>query len=155
MNSFENFIVHAVRLENETMVGTTLTPPLLFRSDGFNATYAVDVQLVGHTFILKNVPISNAAGAVFYADVGSAVQLRRIPLTGKYEVMGFAKHKPGYIHRYAVDLGTGIIGGAENVGPNSRYLAVGELKDFGGGFGYCPIGAFVVYIGLTFVRLGP
>ena len=110
-------------LAREALVGTTMSRPILAKADGSGDTYCVDVRLVGHTEdILKNVPIASDAGIVHYAEPGAAVQLWRIPLTGNFEVVGLSKQKPDFYHRYAVDLGTGEVGPAENSSPSTRRL---------------------------------
>jgi hypothetical protein len=151
----DDVLYNFVDRENKSVVGVTTSYPALLKSDGLNLTYTVNVMI---TFVasqeeMKNVPIAEAAGAVFYADVGSAVQLTKIPLTGKYEVTGFSKFKPGFLRRYAVDCGTGLIGAVVVSTLSTRMLSLGELKSYGGGFGSCPLSAFGLFRGTTLVEL--
>jgi hypothetical protein len=137
------------------IVGKILTRPQLVRADGGRAYYAADVQIAGTTEPCRLVPIAaSAGGQVQYAEVGYAVTLRRVPETGGLEISGFSAIRPGSYKRVSVDLSTGAVGALTDVGLTSRPLTLGELADYGGGFGTCPLGAVAIFQGGTFLRLG-
>lgn len=135
-----------------------VTAPVVIQGDGQGgSTYACDVRIAGQQDVIKNVPISSAAGAVQYAAIGSwggsAVRVARSPITGKMEIVGFSKRKPGFFHRYSVALDTGVTGAVENVTITSRRLTFGELADYAGGFGSCPLGAYAIFRGSTLLEV--
>lgn len=155
--------------------GQVMTPPQQLITDGRNSTYACNVNIgvvdmAGfdqnnyltevYSFenqnvlanILYNVPIANGANDLIYADVGSAVRLRKSP-SGSFEIVGFSKQMPGKNVRMAVDLEAMSFGVIEDLTYTSRRLTLGELKDYGGGFGYIPLGATALFLGSTFIRV--
>lgn len=134
-----------------------LTRPSLIKTDGTNLTYACTVRVNGLDDLLRNVPIALAASDLEYADVGSAVTLRRDPDTGKFEVIGFSKKKPGRRVRIPVNIQTTVLGSIQDLTISSRLLTFGEIGEaaFGNGFGQTPFGAIGIFRGdaLTEVTL--
>lgn len=144
--------------------GTVLTRPTLLISDGTNLTYGCDVDIGQkmrdptnpRRFIvkpLKNVPISAGAREVIYAEVGAAVTLKR-NVSGKFEITGFSKRRPGTYHVVEVAIvDPGIttpsytIGTTTSIGVSARPLTYIELSTIGGGYGTAPYGATGVFDG--------
>jgi hypothetical protein len=148
----------------------TLTRPILNISDGDNKTYSCDVD-IGDGKILYNVPIANGSGDVMYAEVGSAVRVRR-SASGWYEITGFSKRMPGTNIRVPVTIpkfdfnpmvrynspqppaatGGTVIGTPVQIGPTSRPLTYEELATFGG-YGTAPYGAVAIYMDGVFQEI--
>lgn len=147
-----------VRDSVETLDGEVVSRPALLRTDGAVLTYAADVRISGEgetEDVLRAVPIAVGVRDVVYAEVGAAVTLRRHGGTGRLEIVGFAKRKPGRHVRIAVDLEAGTAAPAVDVALTVRLLTLGELGDltYGGGFGTIPLGAYAVFRGGTFLEL--
>lgn len=171
-----------IKSNAKTLYGTVLTRPALLVSDGINLTYCCDVQIGANDVtgrinqikyllgvpgashynplndplttsnILRNVPIARANYDLIYADIGNAVILTR-SASGQWEVTGFAQERPGTVTLVPVDLGTLTIGPIEDLSVTSRMLMLGELKDYGGGFGVIPLGAIAVFVGGVFKEI--
>lgn len=164
----------AIRDGIQTLEGEVLTRPALLKTDRVSLTYACDVRIStdnpqGEHWsegadpvldpryserVLRTVPIASANKDLIYADVGAAVTLAR-SATGRFEVVGFAKRKPGKRTRVAVDLSALTAGAPEDVGIISRPLTLGELADpaFGAGFGTVPFGAYAIFRGATLIAV--
>lgn len=146
----------------------TLTRPVISLSDGNNAVYCVDLD-IGQPNPLRTVPIASSSRDAFYADVGSAVRVRRSP-SGWFEVSGLSKRMPGTLievpvaiprfsftpmKRYQASLppastGGVVVGTPANIGITSRALRYDELATMGG-YGVVPYGAIAFYSGGVFI----
>jgi hypothetical protein len=131
--------------------GKILTRPALVVTDGDGVTYACDVD-IGKTDPLRNVPIAANNNALTYAEAGCAVTLRKT-VSGQYTITGFAKEMPGTYIRIPVTIATGAFGPTENLSITSRPLTLGELQDYGGGFGIIPFGAVATFQGGVLIRI--
>lgn len=131
--------------------GKALTPPALVATDGYNLTYAVDVD-IGQGRILRNVPIAKGNQDVFYADAGNAVRLRR-GNAGRWEVVGFTKEAPGSYKRVPVNLSALTVGPIEDLSLLSRMLTFGELSTLGPGWGYTVWGARGIFRGGSLIEI--
>lgn len=96
--------------------------------------------------VLYAVPIASANHDLIYAEPGSAVKLAR-NASGRMEIVGFSKRKPGTRKRVAVNLLTLAIVAEGDESLTSRRLTFGELATLGGGFGVAPFGAYGVWSG--------
>jgi hypothetical protein len=151
----------AIRDGVRQLEGEIISRPGLFKTDGVNLTYAADVRIAEDLpegppdpfleasysdRVLRNVPIAGANRDLVYAEAGAAVTLARAG-TGRFEITGFAKRKPGRRIRVAVNLETYVPGEPEDVGLSARPLTYGELGDpaCGGGYGSIPYGAYGVF----------
>lgn len=149
--------------------GKVLTRPALLVTDGIAVIYAVDVDVgINDTTgydqtldltnanilgsVLHNVPIARGNDALRYADVGAAVRLRR-STSGRYEVVGFSLQMPGTNIRVPVNLDDLSFGQIEDRTLTSRAFTLGELADYGGGFGLIPFGAIGIFRGTTLIRI--
>lgn len=176
-----------IRDSIQQLDGEVSSRPALFKTDGVNLTYAVDVRIPsedptgsswhwelagdnttwvcvlgppgdgptpGQDQILYNVPIAVGVRDVVYAEIGAAVTLRRNG-TGRFEVIGFSKRKPGSHIRIAVNLDTGSAAPAQDVALRTRLLTLGELGStaFGGGFGTLALGSYGVFRGTTLITV--
>jgi len=148
--------------------GKVLTRPTLSVTDGLSTTYACDVD-VGITnqqgndqsanllnvgtlgSVLHNVPIARGNMDVVYADVGSAVRLRR-SASGRYEIIGFSKQMPGTYVRVPVDLEDFTFGAIEDLSISSIPVAYGDLVNIGG-YGTAAYGSVAIYKGTTLIRV--
>ena len=154
-----NLLMSLVRAEVEAGVRTVeaeiLTRPSLIKTDGDELTYACTVKITGHDNFLENVPIAVAASALEYSDVGAAVTLRKDTETGKFEIVGFSKKKPGRRVLIAVDVEAQTLGLVQDVSVTSRLLTLGELGDtlYGGGWGQTPLGATAIFRGETLIEV--
>lgn len=158
------YLTYLVRTEIDQSVteidGAILTRPTLLVTDGLSLTYGVDVDVglktidpnTGDEVVtpLRNVPIAVNSKDVIYADAGSAVRLRR-SASGRWEVIGFSKRRPGTYTRVAVTIpepGFGplpyVVGAPTEVGLVARPLTYGELATYGG-YGVVPYGALGVF----------
>jgi len=146
-------IEDSIALMKGEMEGKALTRPALYYGDGIGTTYAIDVVIFGNLY-LKNVPIAVAAKEVHYADVNSAVTLRRNEAIGKLEVVGFAKSVPGTFRRFSVDTTTYANGTLIDYGYVTRAFTYYELQLYGGGYGIIPYGSYGVFQGTTLIRIG-
>lgn len=166
------YLTYLVRAEIGQSVreidGAILTRPLLLVTDGLALTYGVDVDVglkdidtnTGDEVVtpLRNVPIASNSRDLIYADAGTAVRLRRSE-TGRWEVIGLSKRRPGSYTRVPVtipqpgfgplpyDLGTSV-----EVGLVARPLAYEELASFGG-YGVVPYGATGIFRDGTLIEL--
>lgn len=149
------FVSTLIRDTTPTLEAEVTSNPMLIKSDGKNVTYACNVRLIDYGDTeLKAVPIATANESIAYAiGVGCAVSLSRSPATGKMEITGFCKRKPGRFRTKAVDLSTGVADPTVDLTLTVRPLTFGELKDYGGGFGFCPFGACAVFKGGIFVEV--
>lgn len=164
------------------LTGRTLTTPALIYTDGINVTYGVDVDIGREAIIddngtvgnlpLYNVPISNGNRSLVYAQIGSAVTLQKTSMG--WEVVGFAKTYTGSFSITGIELPlyclrvptenlpgdpilhTPVIGETRQIGIEARKLTLGELADYGGGFGVICFGASATFIGgdLTAITCG-
>lgn len=171
-----------IRDSVRTLEGEVMTRPMLHKTDGVNLTYACDVRVStddprGEPWkkdvdpvlgerdfgrVLHSVPIAVGNRDLIYAEVGSAVTLARSS-SGRFEVIGFSKRKPGTRKRVAVNLtpydpasgsgGSYPIGTPADVGMSSRLLTFGELATLGGGYGVAPYGAYGIFIGGNLVEV--
>lgn len=140
--------------------GATLTRPTLLVTDGLALTYGVDVDVglkdidtnTGDEVVtpLRNVPIAVGNKDLIYADAGSAVRLRR-SASGRWEVIGFSKRRPGTYIRIPVTIPSPgfepvpyTLGTVANVGLVARSLAYEELAVYGG-YGVVPYGATGIF----------
>lgn len=170
MSILTNLIDARIDGAKPVILGKTISRPTLAVTDGTNETWCVDVDIGQKVIepgtldevvaILRNVPLASNNRSLVYADVGSAVELRRAT-TGRLEVTGFAKSMPGHYNRYALTVSppaNGIpfitIGPAEPIGLTIRKLTLIELSTVGPGFGICPLGAYGVWRGdeLLYIR---
>lgn len=145
-----------VRDSVESLDGEVTSRPALLRTDGAVLTYAADVRISGEgetEQVLRAVPIAVGVRDVVYAEVGAAVTLRRHGGTGRLEIVGFAKRKPGRHVRIAVNLDAGTAGAPTDVGLSVRLLAYDELATLGGGYGVVAYGTYGVFRGGTLVEL--
>lgn len=131
--------------------GKVLTRPSLLVTDGTNLIYAVDVD-IGLGAPVKNVPIARGNRDLMYADVGNAARLRRTA-SGQYEVVGFSKELPGSYTSICVHLNSAALGAITDRTLSSHIVALGELQDFGAGFGSTPLEAIAMYQGSTLLEL--
>ena len=131
--------------------GKVLTRPALLVTDGINLVYAVDVD-IGAGAPVKNVPIARGNWDLIYADVGNAARLRR-SASGLYEIVGFSKEQPGTYTRTEVCIDDGALGPTEDMTISGRVVTLGELADFGAGFGSTPFEAVAIYRGSTLLEL--
>jgi hypothetical protein len=148
--------------------GKVLSRPALLVTDGKSIVYACDVDIgindttgydqtldltnaniVGS--ILHNVPIAPGNDALIYADVGSAVRLRRSD-SGRYEVIGFSLTMPGTNIRVPVNIDDLTFGPIEDRTLTSRPLTLGELSTYGT-FGSIPFGAVALFRGTTLIGI--
>jgi len=169
----------SVRAGKNTLTGTIASKPALLLSDGIGLTYACDVQitqfndtgrvdqykydLLGipgyHGFhlgdeetigtILRNCAISRNSYDLVYADIGTPVEITRTQ-NGIWVITGFAEEQAGTYTLVPVNLGDLSIGIGQDVSVVARILTLGELKDYGGGFGIIPFGAFGIFVGGVF-----
>lgn len=135
--------------------GEVLSRPGLLRTDGTNLTYACDVRLLDADEELRACPIAAGVGGKLSValDVGCAVELSRIPATGKFEITGFSKRKPGKRKIVSVNVATGAAGPIVDRTLTARPLTLGELASYGGGFGLIPFGAYAVIRGGVIVEV--
>ena len=158
------YLTYLVRTEIDQSIreidGQILTRPALLVTDGLGLTYGCDVDVglktidanTGDEVVtpLRNVPIAANSRDVIYSDAGTAVRLRRSE-TGRWEVVGLSKRRPGAYTRIPVtipdpgfgplpyDLGTPL-----EVGLVARALTYDELATFGG-YGIVPYGATGIF----------
>lgn len=178
----------AIRDSVQQMTGEIVTRPALLKTDGSSLTYCADVQIpVAATIerdpvtgtietgrILRNVPIAMGNRDLIYANINQAVTLTRNGSSGRFEITGFAKSKPGKYVRIAVDLGE-VWGGADGSGAGGtgpvvglpvdagitvRRLTLGDYADPtyspGGSFvpwGVIPLGSYASFNGDTYLGL--
>jgi hypothetical protein len=169
MAGLVTYLIDAQQADSQIELdGKTLTRPTLTYTDGINSTYACDVD-IGITnqqgndqsanllatgingSILHNVAIAKGNSDVLYADVGSAVRLRRTN-SGRYEIIGFSKSMPGTYIRTPIDLTDLSFGVIEDITLTSRPLTFGELGTLGV-FGSTPFGAIALFRGTTLIRI--
>ncbi|MCB1865179.1 MAG: hypothetical protein KDG50_07085 [Chromatiales bacterium] len=149
--------------------GKVLSRPALLVSDGVGATYACDVDIgqVGRNAVtaeeeavpLRNVPISTGVRELTYADVGSAVRLRRSD-SGRFEIVGFSRRAPGNYTRVPVTVPEPAIGPVQydigavvEIGLSTRVIPYDELQDLPGGYGAVPYGAYGIYRGSILIEI--
>lgn len=163
------YLINAQQRDAQQEVdGKVLTRPTLSVTDGLSTTYACDVDIgitnqqgndqsanllnVGALgSVLHNVPIARGNMDVVYADVGSAVRLRR-STSGRYEIIGFSKQMPGTYIRVPVDLEDFTFGQIEDLSITSLPIAYGDLVNFGG-YGSAAYGSIAIYQGTTLIRV--
>jgi hypothetical protein len=145
----------------------TLTRPSLTLSDGLNKSYCVDLD-IGQKNPLRNVPIASGSKDAYYADVGSAVRVRR-SASGWFEVIGLSKRMPGTFTEVPVTIpqfrfgpqtvyggspvpissGGVVVGTPVASGITSRILAYSELEPYGsipyGSVAFYRAGVFIGY----------
>lgn len=163
MSLLVNLIQAEIRDAKDEMDGKTLTRPTLSISDGQNMTFCVDVD-IGQAAPLRNVPIARGNRELQYAEVGSAVRIRK-SVSGLPQVVGFSKRRPGIYVEIPVTMpkfdfapqavyngptpviepATGVVVGVpRQVGFTSRVLSYDEFIAFGG-YGVVPYGAVAIY----------
>ncbi len=131
--------------------GKILTRPALLVTDGVGVTYACDVD-IGKEAPLRNVPVAGGANNLIYAESGNAVTLRKTA-SGQYAIVGFAKELPGTYIRIPITISTSAFGPSEDLSMVSRPLTLGELADYGGGFGIIQLGAVATFQGGVLIRI--
>ena len=156
-------------LQNE-FDAKTLSRPSLTYSDGNQLVYCVDLD-IGQTNPLRRVPIATNTREAFYAEVGSAVRVRR-STSGWFEVIGLSKRMPGTLVEIPVaiprfkfapmkvyggptpqaETGGVIVGTPASVGLNAVSIPYGELATMGG-YGVLPYGSIAIYSGDTLVSI--
>lgn len=141
----------------QVLEGEVLTRPALAASDGAGVTYSVDIRIIGHDDTLDNVPISPANRELQYVDIGAAVTLQR-SVTGRFEVVGFSKRKPGRRVHVMVNLEDRcqnyVLGEVVDDTVSVRRLTYLELSTLGGGFGIAPYGAYARFRGEDLEEVG-
>lgn len=141
-----------IRDDIQSLEGEILTRPALLKTDGTLITWACDVKLPGYDEPLRVVPIAmNNRDLVYACEVGQAVSLARSK-TGRFEVTGLSKRKPGTRRTIAVDLSSGVAQNPTDVTLQSRVLNYGELMQFGG-YGLVPYGATALFRGGVLVSV--
>ena len=166
MTVTSNFVEAKIKDKRLELDGKVLSRPLLSVTDGISLVYGCDVDIGitaisgynqspllvnANNTVLKNVPIARSNRDVVYAEVGSAVRLRRTS-SGRFEIIGFSKEMPGTYKRYAVNLTTLTIGAVEDVTITALVIPFGDLILFGS-FGTIPLGAIAVYRGTTLLEI--
>jgi hypothetical protein len=101
---------------------------------------------------LRNVPISSNNNSLIYAGIGMGVILQQTN-TGTYQITGFATNGAGTYTTISVCLSQNTQGNPEDISLTSRLLTLGELADYGGGFGFCPFGAIGIFQGGILLRI--
>lgn len=148
-----HFVESEIRDAVGTLEGEVVSRPVLVnRTDGSQLTYSVDVRISGYDQILSSVPLAMANKELIYAEAGCAVTLARNS-TGKLEVTGFSKRKPGRRVRVAVDVAALLSGPPLDVTVTARPLTYEELGTLGGGYGTVPYGAFGLFRGGSLVEV--
>jgi hypothetical protein len=155
-----------VRDSKSELNGKILTRPSLLITDGTVVIYACDVDIGvkdpsgndqvedlidKYNTVLRNVPIARSDYELIYADVGSAVRLRRTT-SGQYEIVGFSDEMPGTYVRVPVDIENLTIGAIQEISITSRPLTLIELSTFGV-FGEMPFGSIAIFQGATLLRI--
>lgn len=135
----------AVTQAADEMDGRVLTRPVLAHTDGLGQVAAVDVEIGDASQVLRNVPLARANRALTYADIGSAVRLRRSG-AGQWEVIGFSREFPGTYTRTVVNLIDFSSGPAQDLSRSDRALTYIELSIFGT-YGVIPYGAVGGFVG--------
>jgi hypothetical protein len=167
MSVLSNLTEAKLRDAKTEIQGKVLSRPALLVTDGEVLVYACDVDIGISTLTgydqtpdlvdknnstLRNVPISKNNRELIYAEVGNAVQLRR-STSGRYEIVGYAKEMPGTYKRYPIDLVNLTIGAVEDLTISAIPIPLGDLQNFGGGFGFIPLGAIGIYRGSTLIEI--
>lgn len=140
-----------IRDSVQTLEGEILSRPSLLKTDGTNVTWACDVRIPGYDDPLRLVPVAMNNRELLYADVGQAVTLAR-SLSGRFEVTGFSKRKPGRRVRIGVNLRTGQALPPEDTTLTARSLTYAELELYGG-YGVVPYGSYGMFRGGVLVGL--
>lgn len=152
MSNILTYLAQAdIRDSIQTLEGEILTRPALLKTDGTNVTWACDVRISGYDDPLRIVPIAMNNRDVIYADVGMAVTLAR-STSGRFEVTGLSKRKPGRRFRIGVNLRTGNSQPPIDVTLTARPLTYGELI-MAGGYGVVPYGSYGMFRGGVLVGL--
>lgn len=179
MSGILTYLTQAVVRDNvKELDGKTLTRPTLLISDGEHQTFGVDVDIAqkrigkrkntetnlyeeypeGEVVPLRNVPIASGTHQLIYADIGSAVRLRRSE-SGFWEIVGFSKRAPGTYTVLRVTIGKPscdpleyTIGDPTSIGLSSRALTYEELSTYGD-YGTIPYGAIGVFRGGTLIEI--
>jgi hypothetical protein len=151
----------ATGLAQEYIEAEVLTPPALLSSGDEAAVWACDVKLSASAEIVRAVPIATASSETIYATIaaesgssGSAVTVHRDPRTGRMEIVGFAKRKPGEYKWQDVNLDTAVGGAITDETLSSRYLTYAELDTYGD-YGTIPYDAVGVFRGSTLIEVLP
>jgi hypothetical protein len=135
----------------ELLEGEVLSVPALQTTDGAGTTWCVDVKVARSEMILRNIPLAIANRDISYAQVGMPITLRKYK-SGRLEVIGFSKRKPGRRSQIAVDLASRTAGTPVDLTLSVRMLTYGELGTFGG-YGVVPYGAYGIFRGGELVEL--
>lgn len=145
-----------IRDDVRTIEGEVLTRPALLATDGASLTFAADVKIAGYDDPLRSVPIAMGNRDLVYADAGQPVTLSRNP-GGQWEIIGFAKRKPGRRVRVPVAIGwedeagppgwitTITVGTPIDLTLSARVLTFGELATLGGGYGSVAYGTTAIF----------
>lgn len=172
-----------IRSRTTIIDGIVTSAPKLLATDGNNTEYVCDVNVgvmtadgrvnqtqldligvpggyefqlpdtISYGTILRNVPIAANNQSLLYAAIGNPVELTRTS-TGAWQVSGFSIQMPGTQTRYPVDLKTMTIGTVINATISGRMLTLGEIGEYGGGFGVCPLGASGLFVGGVLKEVG-
>jgi hypothetical protein len=104
------------------------------------------------------VPIAAANKDLIYAEVGSAVRLRRSD-SGRWEVVGFSKRRIGTYTRVGVSIPDPgfdpipyTLESPVDIGLTARVLTYDELITYGG-YGAIPYGATGIFRGGVLIEL--
>ena len=166
MTVTSNFVEAKIKDKRLELDGKVLSRPQLSVTDGTSLVYGCDVDIGitaisgydqspllvnANNTVLKNVPIARGNRDVVYAEVGSAVRLRRTS-SGRFEIIGFSKEMPGTYKRYPVNLTTLAIGVVEDLTITALVIPLGDLYLFGS-FGTIPLGAIAIYRGSTLLEI--
>lgn len=123
-------------------IGVTVSPIFQYFDDGGNYTFAVDVDLMDGSEVLRNVPIATNNQDIYYADQGKPVALRKE--NGKWVVIGLSKTVKDYQHVMYVCFEDDVaeVISDEMQGYKTRGLTYGELGTLvpDTGYGYFPYG---------------
>ena len=163
--SLRSMLIDSARRQRQELVGVTTSHPALVKSSPSYAvdaggqatgaivsgsTYVVDVRIEDVEEEIRGVPIAHAAQDLYYAAPGAAVSLWRFPETGRLEVSGWSKHKPGRF--VIVTVADDVVTATEDRTIWSRPIRWDEFDDFGG-WGVCPWGGVAVYRGWTLIEV--
>jgi hypothetical protein len=122
--------------------GVTVSPVYQYFDDANQYTWAVDIDLLDGSEVLRCVPIATNNREIFYADQGKPVALRKE--NNKWVVIGLSKTVKDFEHRMHVCFEDDIaqVVSDEMVGYKARMLTYGELGDLvpGSGYGFFPYG---------------
>ncbi len=153
-SSLDKLINWRIQEHQDTAIGYIASEPYQLHDPGEvvwgedNRPYwqwCVDVEVDFDNEILRGVPIATNNKDIFYADLGRAVQLRKI--SNKWYVVGLAKRKKGLKRivclRFTDDTAEIIDDRME--GRIYRRLTYTELGSIPGKYGVFPYGAIGIF----------